>query len=752
MEESSSPSLRMDSDLAAMQLLSTLEPEIVQAIASRVEQLALAADEWLFQQGDPSDALYVVLEGTLVLKAVAEEAVKNALTQIGSGELIGEMEIFSGKPRTTSLQALTPVTLAKLSKAAFEDIAKAHPKFLEWVGEIVEKQLGRKQLYEVLPKLFGPLDMDTMQQIESRLEWLFLPRGDVLMRQGDPVRDFYVVINGRLLATTADAQGQEKVLGDLINGESLGATQILTGANSTVTIHVGRDTSVVKFSQEAFEWLITTYPKILKQISIDISHDLRRVIQGPDADQRTRNLALDIVLVPLTPDVPLAEFAQTLATVLSKTGPTLILDTQSLDDALNIPGISQTPEGDPENIRLVAWMNEQETKYAFTLYEANVENTPWTRRSLRQADHIVFIGRASGSSDLSEVETAVLQEYNKTISVPQSLVLLYEPGQEPHQTRRWLEPRQVNHHQHFRMRQAADFRRLARLLTGRRVGLVLGGGGARGYAHIGIIHAFKEAGVEIDIVGGTSMGSIIAGQLAMGWDYPTMMQRSKAAMPKSVFDYTLPIAALNSGRRWTKMVTTLFEEVQIEDLWLNYFCVSANLTQAKTVIHDSGSLSEGVRASTSIPGIIPPVLKNGDLLVDGGVLDNLPVAVMKQRNGGGPIIASDVSAPVDLQVTTDFGLHLSGWKLFWQRINPFVKTPDIPSLGATIMRSSLLSSAHALDAAKALADIYIYPPVEAYGTLEFPAMEKIVDIGYAYGKKMIEEWRAAGKLDKFLNQ
>jgi NTE family protein/lysophospholipid hydrolase len=372
------------------------------------------------------------------------------------------------------------------------------------------------------------------------------------------------------------------------------------------------------------------------------------------------------------------------------------------------------------------------------------------RRSLRQADHVLLVGRASGAPDLSGVETAVLQQYNQTINVPKSLILLYESGQAPQQTRRWLAPRQVDHYQHFRLGQRADFQRLARHLTGRRVGLVLGGGGARGYAHIGIIRALKEAGIEIDMVGGTSMGSLIASQLAMGWDYQTMIRRSKAALPKSVLDYTLPVAALNTGRRWTTMVATLFGEVQIEDLWLNFFCISSNLTQAKAIIHDSGPLWEAVRTSTSIPGIIPPMLKNGDLLVDGGVLDNLPVAVMKRRNGGGPIIASDVSAPVDLQVTADFGPYLSGWRLFWQRLNPFPRTPDIPSLGATIMRSSLLSSAQTLDTAKALADIYIYPPVEKYGTLEFSALEAIVDIGYVYSQKMMEAWRAEGKLDKFL--
>ncbi len=744
-----SPSSNLDTELAATQLFGALDSQIVRAIAALAEPVSLTAGESLFEQGDATDAMFVVLNGQLDTVSMVEGLQDDGLGKIGPNELIGEMEIFSGKPRTASVQALTDVRLARIKKEAFENIAKAHPEFLEQIGEVVEKRLGKKQLYEVLPKLFGRLDKEMMRQIESRLEWMFLPRGEVLIRQGDAVHDFFVVINGRLLAKTSDARGQEKIVGDLIAGESIGATQILTKSSSTVSIIVARDAAVVKFSEEEFDWLITTYPSVLKQITTDIAHDLRRVILGPAAEKRDRNLALDIVLVPLSPDVPLVDFALELEATLQKMGPTLLLDSQRLDEALAIPGISQTPENDPENIRLVAWMNEQEMKYKFTLYRTDGTDNAWTRRSLRQADHVLYVGRASGSPALSKGETAVAQQINEAVGVPKSLILLYEPGQEPKNTQRWLELRKVDHHQHFRLGETADFQCLARHLTGKRIGLVLGGGGARGYAHIGIVHAFKEAGIGIDIVGGTSMGSLIAGQLAMGWDFQTMVQRSKDALPKSVLDYTLPIAALNAGRRWTTMVEVLFGDVQIEDLWLNYFCVSANLTQAKAIIHDSGPLWQAVRTSTSIPGVIPPVLKNGDLLVDGGVLDNLPVAMMKQRNGGGPIIASDVSAPVDLQVTTDFGPYLSGWRLFWQRLNPFVKSPDIPSLGATIMRSSLLSSAQALDTAKALADIYIYPPVEQYGTLEFTALQAIVDIGYSYGQEMVQEWRTAGLLDKF---
>ena len=744
------PSSPSAEDMAGSSVTTTLSGNldslVVQMVAQSGEQMDLSAGEVLFRQGDPSGELYVVLAGKLEAVVEGEAEGEQVVGDIGPDGLIGEMQILSGNPRTASIRAVTKTTLAKMGKETFEDICQKYPPFLARVGQIIESRLRRNQLFETLPKLFGPLDLQTMRRIEAQLEWVFLPRGEVLLRQGEVVRDFYILINGRLLAKNRDGRGQEKTVGDVIAGESIGETQILTKAESTITMYAARDSELVKFSQEEFDWLITTYPPVLKQISIGIAHDLRRMIQGPGAEKRDRDMALDIVIMPVTPDVPLADFTQGLAAVFEKIGPTLVLDSQRLDEHLAIPGISQIALDDPNNIRLVAWLNEQEAKYKFTLYQTDETDTAWTRRSLRQADHILIVGRASGMPGLGGIETAVLQQYNETISVPKSLILLHEPGQEPTQTRRWLEARQVDHHQHFRLGQTADYERLTRHLTGRRVGLVLGGGGARGYAHIGVIQAFKEAGIGLDIVGGTSMGSLIAGQLALGWDHQTMIRQTKASLPKSVLDYTFPLTALITGRRWTNMVVKLFGDVQIEDLWLDYFCISSNLTQAEAIIHDSGPLWQAVRTSTAIPGIIPPMIKNGDLLVDGGVLDNLPVAVMHQRNGGGPIIASDVSAPVDLRTTTEFGPYLSGWQLLWQRLNPFAQAPDIPSLGATILRSSLLSSAQALDEAKAMADIYIYPPVEKYGTLEFEALEAIVDIGYVHAQKVIEEWQAAGTL------
>ncbi len=736
--------------LKATSFYTALDTQSQQMAQESCQQVDLGAGEKLFQQGDESDALFVLLNGRMQAEITDADGNAQIVGQIEAGNLIGEMQILSGKPRTAAVRAIDSVTLAKVPRPVFDDIALQHPQFLKYMGQIIEERLRRNQLFAVLPKLFGPLDLPTLETIEAELDWLFLPRGEVLMHQGDVVEDFYILVNGRLLGSVTDGRGNPKVVGDIHPGESIGETQILTQGNSTVTIYAARDSEVVRFTKEEFDWLTTSYPTVMKHISINIAHELRRVVQGGGAAKRDRDLALDIVVVPTSPDIDITDFTRRLGDVVDNSGKTLILDSQRIDEMLAIPGIAQSAEDDPNNIRLVSWLNEQETLYKFALYQTDIAATNWTKRSIRQADHILIVGKAGTSPKLGQIEEEVLTEYNN-ISVPKSLILLYEPNQQPHNTKAWLDLRKVDRYQHVQIQDTRDYQRLARQLTGKSVGIVLGGGGARGFAHIGVLEAFKQAGVGIDIVGGTSMGSLIAGQVAMGWDYQTMIERSKAALPKSVLDYTFPLAALISGKRWTKLVEDLFGDVQIEDLWHTYFCVSCNLTLAEAIVHDTGPLWQATRTSSSIPGIIPPMInESGDLLVDGGVLENLPVQIMSERNGGGPIIASDVSAPVDLRTTARFGPYLSGWYLLWQRLNPYAPSKDIPSLGATIMRSSLLSSAQNLDAAKALSDLYLYPPVEGFGTLEFSALDDIIKIGFEHGCKMIEGWQGEGKMRKFI--
>jgi NTE family protein len=211
-------------------------------------------------------------------------------------------------------------------------------------------------------------------------------------------------------------------------------------------------------------------------------------------------------------------------------------------------------------------------------------------------------------------------------SVEQVLIVLHENGDRlPVGTKRWLSPREINLHHHVRMNRSDDFKRLARFAAGRTIGLVLGGGGARGFAHMGVIRALTEAGVPLDIVGGTSIGALIAAQPAMGWDYQTMLEKNRECFVKAkpLSDYTIPLTSIIGGRKLDDCLKKGFQDIRIEDLWLNYFSLSSDLTTAQITVQRHGYLWEAVRASISIPGILPPVINGKSLLIDGRITRDL---------------------------------------------------------------------------------------------------------------------------------
>ena len=268
------------------------------------------------------------------------------------------------------------------------------------------------------------------------------------------------------------------------------------------------------------------------------------------------------------------------------------------------------------------------------------------------------------------------------------------------------------------------------MLTGQAVGLALGGGGARGLAHIGVIRAFQEAGVPIDMIGGTSMGAVIAAQHAMGLDFQTMVEVNRRGWIKMdpLKDKTLPIVALLSGKKLDRMLNMMFGDARIEDLWIKYFCVSVNLTQAETVINKSGSLKLAVRASAGIPAVAPALCDHGDLIVDGGVLNNLPADVMLNLSGG-KVIAVDVSPRRDLAVDPKFCELPSAWQILWSRINPLAESVNVPSILAIMMRTLMLSSAHSANLVSKHVDLYLAPPIDDFGLFDWHrASTRFVDM------------------------
>jgi NTE family protein len=292
-------------------------------------------------------------------------------------------------------------------------------------------------------------------------------------------------------------------------------------------------------------------------------------------------------------------------------------------------------------------------------------------------------------------------------------------------------------HYHVREGVGTDLERVVRQVAGEAVGLVLSGGGARAFAHIGVTMALEEAGIPVDRVGGVSVGSILAGQLASGHPASRLADLNRGRWR---MDYTVPLLALLAGRRAAEATYAWFGDQQIEDLWLPFFCVSVSLTSSRLMVHRDGPLQQAVLASTAIPGVLPPIAWNGQLLVDGALLNNLPVDVMRST-GGGPVIAIDCSAAVDASLQPPVDGLPSRWRLLLNLFRRSGQAPA-PNILRILQRSTLVPSAGLAMRLRAESDLYIAPPVSGFDFFDFRSLDRIVEHGYRYAVEQLPAWKA----------
>jgi len=164
------------------------------------------------------------------------------------------------------------------------------------------------------------------------------------------------------------------------------------------------------------------------------------------------------------------------------------------------------------------------------------------------------------------------------------------------------------------------------------------------------------------------------------------------------------------------------------------------LSKADVVVHEEGLVSSSVRASSAIPGIWPPVVCNGHILVDGGVLSNLPVDVMRKRCRGS-VIAVDVGSVMDLTVRPNPAASLSGWRLRWKQLNPFGNKTELPHIFNILSRAAQLGSIRAGDVSKGQADLYLQPPTSEIDLFDWKSAYKLVDVAYQHCIDEVEQWK-----------
>lgn len=589
-----------------------------------------------------------------------------------------------------------------------------------------------------LAALLGDAAPVAVDYIRRQVQWVELPGGETLIEEGAPGDCAYLAVSGRLRVYARGADGVQRMVRELGRGEVIGEMSLFTGEPRSATVVAVRDSVLARLDKSGFDGVLALGPQVSATLTRLIIQRLRTQHQ-----QRPLPPPVIITVLPITDGVAVADLARAVAAELGRSGRVAVLDAAALDGALAQPAIATTP-GDEADRAIASALDAFESAHEFVLLIAHDAVDEWTRRCVRHADELLLVADATRTPLVHATERDCLQQRPGRSEAAQILVLVHPPGTSmPRGTRVWLARRPVTGHVHLRAGVPRDIGRLARLLARTAVGLVFAGGGARGFAHLGIWRALAAHGVEVDCVGGTSIGALMAALVA--GDQPVersidAARRAFAINPTGDYNW-LPIVSLIRGKRVRRAISGALHElfdgpVDIEDLWKTFFCIATNYSQAREERLMQGDLSHALLASVAIPGALPPVVNDGDLLCDGGTFNNFPVDVMRGLRGVGTVAGVDIG--VRRARKLEFHEVPGSWALLRDRLRPRHKRRfRLPSLTSYLLNTTILYSMSQSEQARRQTDLYFCPPLERVGLLQWSRFDDIVRQGQDHATEVL---------------
>lgn len=530
-----------------------------------------------------------------------------------------------------------------------------------------------------------------------------LPGGAPLFLAGEPADFFFWLRTGRLAVLHASADYDGRLIGVIKPGEPVGEMALIAGEAHTADVIALRDCEVWALSRDAFFSAAHKHPAFMTSLAQLM---LRRIRPLPHVAAPAQPSVFGLCAVQAELDV--RGLAESVAVILRAGGYRVIVF------------------GSEARKSSADWFSDAERSNDYVLYVAQPDDSDWIALIGRQVDRIFRVanGAAPPPPDLQAVPGDT--PYSQRLT---DLILLQAADcQIPRGSPEWSAAVAPDRLFHIRPGHAGDLERLARVVTGRAVGLVLSGGAARAYAHVGAVRVLRAAKVPIDFVAGVSMGAVIGAGVAMGWDDQELDRRIRKSFVDSnpVDDIAFPFIAMTRGGKVRARLAEHFGEQQISDMWLPFFCLSANLTTGKHQIHRSGRLRDALAASGALPGVLPPALRDSDVLVDGAVLNNFPADIMRQIHSG-LVIGVDVSR--GRSVTAADITIMSVWR--WFLSGEWRKGPPIVSI---LMRAATLSTTRDLMAAREATDLLILPMVDHIEVRDWKAYDEAVDAGISAAK------------------
>ncbi|MEM7128312.1 MAG: patatin-like phospholipase family protein [Chloroflexota bacterium] len=668
-----------------------------------------------------SDQVLIILNGMVTVQAESGTIV----TQLGPGEPIGALELWTGCQWPLLIKTQTECEYIVFPIDDFRSMLRQCEALRRVTGTSVTIMMRHIRLFDVLKAILGQVPDDLLALMQRKAQWHHLNSGEILFAQDDYVESLFLVISGRLHQTYIGVDGNQLEVGHIESGEVIGT--FFEPIQAPIKSMAVRETTMLEFPAELRQELWEKFPLLVMPFLQSIISRERNILNA--LDKRTEPPAT-LAIIPATGDTDLLGFVYDLSLAMARFGSVRPLTREDVDANYGQKRVADIPRHHPMHPLLIDWLQQLESAHDWLLYVGDATWSEWTQRCLHQADRVLIVANASNPPEPSMTEQAI---YESVQHAQVDLVLLHEKQTTyPTGTAKWLELRPIHTHYHVRQHSAGQYTRLARRITGNAIGVVLAGGGARGFAHIGLLQAMEKYGIPYDYVGGTSMGALIGGAFAMGWNSTYVLeQAAQFGNRKALFDYTLPLVSLFESDKITEVMQKQFGNHCIEDLWYPYFAVSTDLTAGSMMLHDRGPLWLAVRASLSIPAVFTPVVnEDGHLLVDGGVMNNFPVDIMRQRVEGGRIIGVNLHSHEEEEEDYRTDLSISGWKLLRSHLNPVQNPPKVPNMGQVLVRSMMVNNQQAMKRAEHMCDLLLNPDVNSFGLLQFDRYAEIVDVGY----------------------
>ncbi|MEM1375922.1 MAG: patatin-like phospholipase family protein [Pseudomonadota bacterium] len=590
-------------------------------------------------------------------------------------------------------------------------------------------------LREVLIRTYSLTTDADLDRICSAAELIEVKAGKTLVQQGEQADDMHILLRGRMRAISRDGE-QMNVVGDIAAGETIGELGFVTGRTRGADVVAMRDCQVATLDRKAVEALIAAKPDFAFTITRLVAERYERAAEVPSRLPPPRCIAV----AALTPDLEHAQCAEALGE-------------SAAGFRMTTTVVRETDVTDANATHTTLERAEAESDGPLVLSLGSDVTGAWSETCLAQADELIFFASVDKRGD---VDNTVLEIAKRAASAEAAFakritLAIIHPWSTncPRDTSLWLDLVPANRHVHCAGLDPHGISRLARIVTGRARGFVLSGGGARGFAHLGVCKALAEFGIKPDLLGGTSFGAIVCAWLSMGLDGDALIEEAKETFVRSykgkvTGDYNwLPMVSLVKGQRARDVgersmarMSGYEDGVGIEDAWINTFVISSNFSTISEEIMERGDYVQSLMASFAIPGALPPVLSNGNFLFDGGSFNNFPTDVMAARGAHSIIgidLASDRGRRVKAkEIPSNFAMLVDKLRSIKKRRHRF------PGVLETLTNAAFVSAIAQQRELRKQTDLLIRPQLPGIGMLQWGKFDRAVRQGYTQTKARLE--------------